>query len=164
MQETDKRLYIAKAFFHTNLVTHPDSLPTSSQASCFRTHSWATEISRVDPRCLWQCLQVQSSPTQTAEPPNPDLDACCFCTSWHRPRTSVNTKRENRLQSWTWALSTYTRASSGGTGGICLGTSNMAYGLDTGTAGVNILGQRSHRNWLCLGQAPLHLCFWIWRQ
>lgn len=52
MQEADKRLQVAKAFFHTNLVTHPGPLPTrSSQAKFFRTHSRATEI-RVEPRCL----------------------------------------------------------------------------------------------------------------
>lgn len=30
MQEADKRLQVAKAFFHTNLVTHPGPLPTRS--------------------------------------------------------------------------------------------------------------------------------------
>lgn len=30
MQEADKRLQVAKAFFHTNLVTHPSPLPTRS--------------------------------------------------------------------------------------------------------------------------------------
>lgn len=45
------RFQVAKAFFHTNLVTHPDPLPTrNSQAKFFRTHSWATKISNVDPR------------------------------------------------------------------------------------------------------------------
>lgn len=40
MQEADKGLQVAKAFFHTNLVTHPGPLPTrSSQAKFFRTHS-----------------------------------------------------------------------------------------------------------------------------
>lgn len=51
MQETHRRL--AKAFFHNNLVTHPDPLPTrSSRAKFFRTYSWTTEISRVDLRYL----------------------------------------------------------------------------------------------------------------